>query len=731
MMILLFSGTLLVSATLLFFVQPMVGKMLLPMLGGTPSVWNTCMVFFQALLLAGYSYAHYSVKFLGLRRQTLIHVFILFLPLLSLPIVFSDDALPTQSNPIGWLLQQLLVYVGLPFFVVSSSAPLLQKWFSALDHPDSEDPYFLYSASNFGSLVALLAYPLVIEPTLDVQTQSRFWMYGYVLLILLTASCAYWVKKSSKTGLTQAPQAGNQSPVTSHDRILWICAAMIPSSLMLGVTTSLTTDIAAVPLLWVIPLAIYLLTFTLVFAKHPPVPHELMVRLLPFAALLLTPFLFSYSVLDVGDLSGLLLPLHFAVFFIAAMVCHGLLANNRPSADHLTEFYLWISVGGVVGGILNAIIAPLVFSSLLEYPIMLIFACALPAFNKNRPDKLQRNDLLIPLIIVIGGLGLHRLFLNLNLESGPLAGLPVLLIPILICLKYRRKPLRFAISLAAVMLIFHTTLITFYDNTLIVNRNFFGVKRVVNSDSRQLHMFIHGGTTHGYQSTIPERRHTPMAYYHRSGPIGDVFAEIASRNSASPIGIIGLGCGGMAAYAEPGQVFDFYEIDPMIDRIAKNPEYFSYLADCQGICRTFLGDGRLSLKSVPDKSYAVIILDAFSSDSIPTHLVTREAIQLYLRKLKQDGFIVFNATNRFVDITRLLGNLAADANLVAYIRSDLKISKQEFLSGKTGSQYVVMAHQTDHLGHIADNPEWTRLLPGAKPAIWTDRFSNILGIITW
>ncbi|MGR9071741.1 MAG: hypothetical protein ACU833_01615, partial [Gammaproteobacteria bacterium] len=533
-MVLLFSATLLVSATLLFFVQPMVGKMLLPLLGGTPAVWNTCMVFFQFMLLAGYSYAHFTVKFFGLKRQSALHVFVLFFPLLLLPIALTDNPdLPTGSNPIGWLFWQLLIWVGLPFFVVSASAPLLQKWFASLDHLDSEDPYFLYSASNFGSLIALLAYPFVVEPALDLETQSRFWMYGYLALMAFTAFCAYCVQKINRKGdeavnagktFGDAPEQTNSAllciVVTPSDRILWVAAALVSSSLMLGVTTSMTTDIAAVPLLWVIPLAIYLLTFTLVFAKKPPLSHRLMVRMLPFAVLLITPFLFTYFTIDFSDRGWLLLPLHLGVFFIAAMVCHGILAERRPDPTHLTEFYLWISIGGVLGGIINAIVAPLIFSSLMEYPVMLVIACALPGFGKDWRSGLNNNDFLLPAIVLASGLCLSWLFQLLGFGKEQFASLLVFLVPTMICFHFRLRPLRFSMGLAAVMLAFVSSLTSHYDHILTINRNFFGVKRVVVSDSRKLHMLIHGGTTHGYQSTEPALRRVPMAYFHPSGPIG-------------------------------------------------------------------------------------------------------------------------------------------------------------------------------------------------------------------
>jgi hypothetical protein len=380
----LFAITALVSATLLFLVQPMVGKMVLPILGGAPLVWNTCMVFFQAMLLAGYGYAHASTSWLAVRRQAALHGALLLLPLLTLPFYISERwTPPTESNPAPWLLLVLLISVGLPFFAVSATAPLLQKWFASTTHPSARDPYFLYAASNVGSIMALLVYPILIEPNLPLEQQRWLWARGYIAFVALSLGCAgmLWRSPTSAPKNLEAPVRPEQgvqdtaagSAEMRAQRLRWLALSFVPSSFMLGLTTHITTDIVAIPLLWIIPLTIYLLSFTLVFARKPPLSHRLMIESFPVIMLLLVT---TIAFRSVGPLL-MLVGLHLLAFFLAAMVCHGELARTRPATTRLTEFYLLMAIGGVLGGLFNALIAPLVFKVPLEYPIVMMLACLL------------------------------------------------------------------------------------------------------------------------------------------------------------------------------------------------------------------------------------------------------------------------------------------------------------------------------------------------------------------
>lgn len=748
-MVLLFSIALFVSSTLLFLVQPMVGKMILPLLGGTPAVWNTCMVFFQAALLGGYAYAHASVGLLGVRRQTLLHLVLLLGVVLVLPIHLAAGASPPQSdNPIPWLLKQLLVSVGLAFFVVSSSAPLFQRWFVQTGHPHSSDPYFLYGASNLGSLLALLGYPLLVEPNLVLADQSQWWSHGYKLLIGITAICALAVWRASRsaacgTGVSPVSGADDHQPdgcapesaqkkvgvagagVTFQQRLWWIVLSFAPSSLMLGVTTYITTDIAAVPLLWVLPLAIYLLTFVLVFARKPVLSLAFTSKLLPLVLLF-----WAFTQTGYGSVTaGILIPYHLITFFMAAMVCHGRLAEKRPSAEHLTEFYLWLSVGGVLGGLFNGIVAPLVFHRELEYRLVLVLACLLrPALSASaRAGKPLVMDILLPALVAILTGAIVILQRTLGPERDYVVRAVGFFLPVLLCVFFRNRPLRFGLGFAVALAAMAHFIPTQTGTILHEERNFFGVKRVRLSADGQFRRFEHGGTGHGLQSTDPRRRLEPIGYYHRGCPISDVFDMMAERKPRTAI--IGLGIGAMAAYAEPGQHFVFYEIDPAVAALAENPTYFTYLADCRGTYEIVLGDGRLSLAAAPDHSFGLFILDAFSSDAIPTHLLSREALQVYLNKLTEDGILAFHVSNRYLNLAPVLGNLARALGLPCLMRLDMDLTPQDVAEGRWASRYVVMARRPEHLRQLLDNPKWQALEGDPKARLWTDQYCNILGIL--
>ena len=396
----LFGAAILVSSWLLFLVQPMFAKMVLPRLGGTPAVWNTCVVFFQATLLVGYLYAHLTTRWLGVRRQALVHLVVLVLPLFALPIAVTSNPPPADGTPVWWLLGVLGLSVGLPFFVVSTTSPLLQRWFSTMPHRAAKDPYFLYSSSNFASLLALVSYPAIIEPSLRLADQSRMWTWAYAVFVALVAACAVSLRSWGRQGLvhdevessTSAAAVATAAPDTAAPapawgvRLRWLAFSFVPSSLMLGVTTHISTDIAAVPLLWVVPLALYLATFMLVFARRPLVPVRGLARLLPFAVIATVISMMFPS------RPWWLIFLHLTTFFMAALVCHSRLAATRPAPRHLTEFYLWMSVGGVLGGLFNTLAAPLLFIGIVEYPLALAAAAALrpsPAFRRGAPEGLQ------------------------------------------------------------------------------------------------------------------------------------------------------------------------------------------------------------------------------------------------------------------------------------------------------------------------------------------------------
>ncbi|MFO0967002.1 MAG: hypothetical protein U0793_15650 [Gemmataceae bacterium] len=828
----LFAATLFVSATLLFLVQPMIGKMILPRLGGTPAVWNTCMVFFQAVLLAGYAYTH-TLNSFPRRRQVVVQLLLLACPFLVLPFALGAWTPPAEQNPVLSVLWLLLGLVGLPFFVVSTSAPLLQRWFATTDHPAAKDPYFLYGASNLGSLLALMLYPLAVEPLFAITEQTWVWTIGYGVFVLLVVVCAGVVARSRgepRLALASAPpplappQPTEQSSAaiqtkprrllvfaqpktleapaerpTPRDRITplrrlrWIGLAAVPSSLMLGMTSYLTTDIAAIPFFWVIPLALYLLTFILVFARWPVVWTETVHPVIVYAQPCFVMFLFVSMIGAFTFPISIWFLIHGAAFFFTALLCHGELARDRPDPRHLTEFYLWLSVGGVLGGLFNALFAPLVFKTgAIEYPAAFVLAFLLRPtlvgketlfpgdsndFEKTSLGKLL--DFLVP--VAIGLIALAGLFWAHNMNTRRIAlALPVMLTLALLC-----RPLRLGLSLAALL-----STVALYDQAdspfIFMDRGFFGFVKVRedyaiyrNSEGEETkrekyHTLVHGGINHGMQSMDPDRRRLPITYFHPDSGIGqmfqdmspfgdliresdarlpaaavalatDPFSSLVNLHSEPPYAVVGLGIGTLAAHARPLQHVDFYEIDPLIRRLsvpdhADQQELFFYVKDAKdrgARVDIVMGDGRLLIeKQAPASFYHVIVLDAFSSDAIPVHLLTADAIDLYLEKLVPGGILIFNATNRYVDLTSVLADIAHDRRLNCFwygnsgddtpnkYPSDwVVLQRKDFDQKATGRQPLA-----DRLR--AAKAEWRIPRPSGYPA-WTDRFSNLLRVIQW
>ena len=727
---LLFALTLLVSATLLFLIEPMFAKMVLPRLGGSPAVWNTCMVFYQAVLLAGYLYAHLTIRWLGVRRQAAFHVLVLLLPLMVLPIMVRDAWTPATSSvhPIAVLLLLLSLSVGLPFLVVSASAPMLQSWFSETGHPAAKDPYFLYAASNLGSMVALLGYPLLIEPTLRLAQQSWTWTAGYGLLVLLTAACAVILWRSPRPAEATAatePEEGESGGVTLGRRMRWLALSFVPSSMLLGVTTYISTDIAAVPLVWVIPLVLYLLTFVLVFARRRLLPHPAMLVVQPFLLVFVAAAYYQWA----SGWTAARFGLHLAVFFVTAMVCHGELAADRPAARRLTEFYLWMSLGGVLGGLFNALLAPLVFPTVVEYPLVIVAACLVRPLTRRLTATIPwflHPSLLATVVMLAAVLAQAR---NVHIVAGLSIEVWILAAAGLAAFGLSDRPRWFGSALACVFLIG-----LFFSGksqgVLHLERSFFGVFRIAQELKSNRVTLFHGSTIHGIQSRDPKLRLVPASYYHRSGPLGQI---LASRSDAHKrhLAVVGLGTGTIAAYGTPGQEITFYEIDPAVERLARDTRFFTYLSDSKATIRVVLGDARLSLVHAANHYYDVIVLDAFTSDAIPLHLMTRESLALYLRKLAPGGVLALHISNRHMDLAPVLGRLAEDAQATALIGSDRSrdITKAQRREGKFSSTWVVLARKPEDLGGLLDDTRWEDIeVPKGTP-LWTDDFSNILSVL--
>ncbi len=718
-----FSLTLLLSAALLFSVQPMFSKMILPLLGGSPQVWNTAMLFFQAMLLGGYAYAHGTTRFLSVRKQALLHVTLLIICMVFLPIAITESwkSMQVASYPVLWQFGLMLVTLGGPFFVLSGSAPMLQRWFSVSSHKDSSNPYFLYAASNLGSMAALLSYPFFIEPLLSLPEQSRMWALGYIALIIMTVFSALLMWKSPKK-IDETTIVQKDTPLSLNTCLMWVLLAFLPSSLMLGVTTYITTDIASVPLLWILPLALYVLTFICAFAKKPPISFS-KINAFHFIFLAFAIVTMINSALNFSRVA--LVPIHLGLFFFSALLCHTRLAMLRPPASQLTAFYLLMSLGGVLGGIFNALIAPYLFVIPLEYKLIVALACLFRFYpERKNSGQSDKTETIMKVAVFIVACATIATFISsratITLMS---AGFIVFSLAFLMDRK------RYFFAAAAFVLIANSGFNWqgYADGTMLsIQRNFFGIKTVRYDPDDDTRVLIHGTTIHGYQSANDAYRLTPLAYYYPESAAGDFFKLIENYPLPQRIGVVGLGTGTLACYVKKGRDYDFYEIDPQVIEIAENPKLFTFLKDCGSPYRIIEGDGRLKISEAPDSSYDMIFLDAFSSDNIPIHILTKEAFEIYLKKLKPNGIIVANLSNRYFDLDPVIEGIARELDLHAFFRKSEGGYVQESKKLKYApSSFVVLSQNNDTLIPIAGSPNWRRF-EGDNAKAWTDTYADVL-----
>jgi spermidine synthase len=673
------SLTLFLSGFLLFWFQPMVAKMVLPLFGGSVSVWTTCVLFFQTVLLAGYVYAHLLAAKAPLRVQFLVHGALMLATLAFLPIRFAGaNPMQLSNHPALSLLLRLSATVGIPFFAVSATAPLLQHWLSRTNLESARDPYFLYVASNAGCLLALLTYPVLFEPLTGLRLQTKLWtgLFGLLIVMIVSASVLVWKRSKTKPNV----RAVNPHPPTLNTRVYWLAAAFVPSALMLAVTNHITMDIISVPFLWVVPLAVYLLTFMLAFAKSAQLSAARYARLSrwsPLILLLLLPIIPEFGA-QIPALNTLLIAGHVMVLFFGAYICHTFLAARRPDPKYLTGFYFCIALGGAMGGAFVAIIAPQIFRSIFEYPLLV---AALPFFRDSRGRKGDRLN----------------------------------------------RRIRFAIAFAVLLFGYITIWRPKYLDQAELQyaaRNFFGLKRVLFRPDIKVRELYHGDTLHGVESTEPALDGEPLTYYHRSSPAAEVMDSIAGRPDQK-VGVVGLGVGSMAAYAGPTRHVTFFEVDPQVEFIAR--VYFTHLRRCGTNCDVVISDGRVAIQKMPINGFDVLMLDAFNSDSIPPHLVSREAIQLYLTKLKPQGLLLFHTSSRYLDVASLVAAATTDAKLVGFFRR----SADENFPFKASSDYIVAARHIEDFGLILKKPEWLRLNSEIDLPAWTDDYSNMMALVRW
>jgi SAM-dependent methyltransferase len=715
--IILFASTAFVGAGLLFLVQPMVARLLLPLYGGSATVWSTSSLFFQVVLLAGYLYTDRTTSLLSRGAQRRLHVVVMLLPLLLLPLALPGNAAPPDDlSPVLWLLRTLLVVVGFPFLVLATTGPLVQKWYSWSGRHRAGDPYFLFAASNLGSFVGLLSYPFLIEPVLRLETQLRLWSVLFVLFVVLTGTCLTIPLRGGARSGAQAEAAPRPAvPRPSRLRVArWAAWAFLPSALMLAVTSHVSTDIAAIPLLWVVPLSIYLATFVIAFSHTGRTPPVTAARVAVGLALLAAVGSYSTGLAPVWAMVLIQVVMLAAVAYAA----HGHLAADRPDPQHLTGFYLVVAVGGALGGLLNGVVAPLMFDRVLEYaflvaavPLLLVGAQGRRPQADPVRSRRHRTRLLGVAVAVTVPVAVIAPFIS---ERRDLAA-AVLLVPLVAVALV--LPLYPRISVVAIALVVAVPMAIDSRDVMDHRRTFYGSYAVTGDD--EAHRLRHGTTLHGLQF-LDERRGEPTTYYAPTGPLGDVLTE----PSLVDVAVVGLGVGTVAAYGEPGQRYTFYEIDDEVVDIAADPSLFTYLRDTKADVRTVVGDGRLRLAEEPAESFDVIVLDAFSSDAIPVHLLTAEALAEYLTRLRPGGTIAVHISNRVFDLRPVLRGAADTLGLDALVSE--KTGGEG--AGATASTWVVLGSEGS-LSRLQGQPGWTSLPETSVE--WTDDFSSLLAVLRW
>ncbi|MDB5499891.1 MAG: putative spermine/spermidine synthase protein [Phenylobacterium sp.] len=735
----LFAITVFASAALVFLVEPMVAKLVLPRLGGSPSVWNTSLAFFQAALLAGYGYAHALQRLRSLRAQALLHGAALLAAALVLPLRINElVGPPSSTHPTLWLLGVLTVSIGAPFAVLSATAPLVQAWHArTFGEGEGKEPYVLYAASNLGSLLALLAYPLIVEPSLTLHAQRLGWSGGYLAFILLMAGLALSVVRAGAGSGPVRKDAAAVPPIAWGERLTWVALAAIPSSLMLGVTTYITTDVASAPFLWVLPLALYLATFIIAFQARPAIPRDVTL-LLQAAAVAVCAAVLPFT----ANAFAIQLPIHLAAFFLTALMCHQALVARRPDPARLTEFYFWMSLGGVVGGSFNAFVAPVIFDNVWEYPLVLVFSCLARPWGDWKIDRFSWAMLILGVAGAVATPILNT-FVAPHVYARPIVGgfsqIDAFQLGVRVCLGasaiaaflVRSRSLLFFAVIAVLSI--GADAAADRSNTTQSWRSFFGVLRQSETQVPALggpvRMLAHGTTLHGAQALDPRWRCNPLVYYATSTPIGQVFLAQQREKPALRIGAVGLGTGSVSAYVRPGDRLTFFEIDPLVIRVSNDPNHFSYTTRCaEGPVDYVLGDARLTLAHQAAHIFDILLIDAFSSDAVPTHLLTVQAVRGYLTHLKPDGVLILHLSNRNLDLNGPAQAVARAAGGVALIQHYRPKPGQDLGGWPSPEDAVIIARSPAGLARFAHDGRWRPTDPNtARP--WTDDYTNLFGAL--
>ncbi len=733
LVLMVYTAAIFVSALLLFSVQPLFTKMVLPRLGGSPAVWSVAMVFFQSLLLGGYAYAHYLMQLRNRVIPVIVHLVLLAIALLTLPLsIASGWGEPPTSGYAFWLLGLFAVSIGLPFFALAANNPLLQAWFVRTGHPNGPDPYFLYASSNIGSFLALLSYPVLLEPMFTLRMQNLIWTCGYGLLILLIAGCGALLLRSPVNAAVDTLAEDTDAPAPAWIlRARWIFLAAVPSGLLIAVTAHISTDVAAAPLLWVLPLSLYLLTWVLVFQSRPLLPHRWMLMLQPLA---ITGVI---VLLAVGGEQNLLLTLggDQLCFFIIAMACHGELARTRPAAKYLTGFYVALSFGGMVGGLFAGLIAPFTFSWIAEYPILLALAalCRPPGGDERFPrwSAWYWPFLAVLALVLIAPsysegkvtawLDEHRVWV--------IGAVGVLSALLALALNANRWKIFATVAVALLLIRAYPS----DDGRVETVRSFFGVHKIVVTPHGQYHVLMHGTTIHGAEKFQNDDgkpvtgRPEPITYYHKDGGIGQAISAIRERKGGPlRVAVIGLGSGTLTCASEPGETWKFFEIDQSMVDTARDPRYFTYIQKCEPDLKPVIGDARLTFAREPDGNYDLIIVDAYSSDAIPIHLATEEAMEIYKDKLAPQGAVLMHVSNRHLELSSVVVGIADANDLKSWVYSEDSNRDDEYIFS---TSVVVSAREEADVGKLASSEQWALTEADENQRVWTDDYSNVLGAV--
>lgn len=678
-----FATTVFLSAFLLFQIQPLIAKMILPWFGGSSSVWSTCMVFFQLELLLGYAYVHWSHVKLSPRSQVIVHAILLLLSLAMLPVAANPMwRTVSESYPVLSVLAVLVMAVGAPYLMLSTTGPLMQAWYVRSLPPatTSAHPYRLYALSNLASMLALLSYPILVEPVLPVGPQAAMWSAGYALFVVscLVTARLVWKRIGSAPPAVAATTAETSRAKAPgwRELVLWMGLAAAASILLLSLTRHMTQDVAPVPFLWVVPLSIYLLSFILCFDAPRYYVRPAFLLALPLALLAMD------AVLDGGQSVTLMVVMICASLFVFCMVCHGELVRRKPDTSHLTLFYLMLSVGGALGGVLVGLVAPAMFTAYFELPIGLFLCAAMVVWVVWRETGVRRYAVVwrALLLLALAGYGWRLTLVSLEYVQG----------------------------------------------YTVVVRNFYSQLRVSERDVEGMgprRMMRHGKVTHGEQYMEPARRRVPTAYYCEDSGVGRAIRALQTQRPLN-IGVVGLGAGTMAAYARQGDHMRFYEINDQVLDLARSE--FTYLADSQAAITHVLGDGRLMLEREEPQQYDLLAMDAFSGDSIPTHLLTLEAMRMYARHLAPGGILAVHITNHHLDLQPVMASAAQALGKTAVLMELDPPDTDEYCRNTTW--VLLMAPQ-----RLAELPALTNkstvLVPRPGFKAWTDDFTNLFSIL--